>query len=143
MSASLLVFPPPVYYFVAFIVLSLSLNESRLGASLVEGEIEREREKKRERERREERKKKRERERETQKRTKNFQKKKKKSRKKTFLSSLSLFASKIYRVPRERSIDRECATKRVIKRADIQIQTRSFRTTGRVLLSLSFCERFL
>ena len=63
MSASLLVFPPPVYYFVAFIVLSLSLNESRLGASLVEGEIEREREKKRERERRE-RKKKRERERE-------------------------------------------------------------------------------
>jgi hypothetical protein len=76
MSASLLVFPPPVYYFVAFIVLSLSLNESRLGASLVEGEIEREREKKRERERRE-RKKKRERERERDNTHKKFSKKKK------------------------------------------------------------------
>ena len=89
MSASLLVFPPPVYYFVAFIVLSLSLNESRLGASLVEGEIEREREKKRERERREERKKKRERERERDNTHKKFLKKKKKNRGRRLFSLLS------------------------------------------------------
>ena len=92
MSASLLVFPPPVYYFVAFIVLSLSLNESRLGASLVEGEIERERERERE--------KKKERERERDNTHKKFSKKKKIAEEDFSLFSLPLCFKNLPRTAR-------------------------------------------